>query len=800
MRTVSQDFIDASLSPGTYATGYIEIGSTVIGASDIVDITINEDIGEGGAFTIGTFNTTEVSITLLSEAVPNAVAGLPIKIYLGYSTAQGFEYVPMGVFYAEPRDISHKNLLTTIKAHDGSWAMTNAYTTSLDFTSTVYVSDVLSEIQTALSLTFGTYGGLNPQYVVVYEAPEGSYRDVIAQMAMLMGTNAKLNRTGALDFIKVNPSATPVQDYGAYDYSSQDYELTSNEPFAIGNLTVNYTHEVTSGGESAEVTDTFVYTTTGSHGITLDTQNVRTQLETNGLGQNVLGSGFSYYGYSITLPGQPQIDLGDVITVTEPLGDEYDFIVLSAAHNFNGAMKTTFSAVVNDSDPKVDGENISGSLTETVAEVKTTVSSIGRIAGHTNQYFWHTSTGTDTGAHITEVPQEDFIANPSQGGGNLLARSNGIAVRDGLTDLATFGSSSAQIGASSSGHVLIDINSVDIMSGSTQRATFGATSVIGTSSTGVTVSSDGLVVNKNNVPHFKVTSNTTNYNDVQYDVRTPSSVPQTSAIIETATIPYESGIPYYCSAYDESDLINIGDIPLVANRTNEPFAYDYSGDTINFYMYSNATLYTYKMVSFTVGISVAYATAGAQIGYYPDDLSDGSVLKVGIGATDAYGGNKTALKVKYNGETRIKGDVYVGCEDDGTGGTKLAKDVITTSSFTGNAIAFDTGTTWKDISSTTYPNNATVSIADAGIYLLIGNVAFSSNSSGRRGIRWYDITGSTAIIRSQQVFAPANGAIAYQQTICVVETNGTASYTLQAYQNSGSQLNVTPYVNIVRLK
>ena len=53
-----------------------------------------------------------------------------------------------------------------------------------------------------------------------------------------------------------------------------------------------------------------------------------------------------------------------------------------------------------------------------------------RIAGNTNQYFWHTQSGTDTGAHITEVPKVAFRADPTNGGGNLLARSNGIAVRD----------------------------------------------------------------------------------------------------------------------------------------------------------------------------------------------------------------------------------------------------------------------------------------------------------------------------------------------------------------------------------
>lgn len=58
-----------------------------------------------------------------------------------------------------------------------------------------------------------------------------------------------------------------------------------------------------------------------------------------------------------------------------------------------------------------------------------------KVAGNTNQYFWHTETGTDTGAHITEIPREEFEADPQNGGGNLLARSNGIALRLGLTEL-----------------------------------------------------------------------------------------------------------------------------------------------------------------------------------------------------------------------------------------------------------------------------------------------------------------------------------------------------------------------------
>ena len=63
-----------------------------------------------------------------------------------------------------------------------------------------------------------------------------------------------------------------------------------------------------------------------------------------------------------------------------------------------------------------------------------------QIADDTEQHFWFQETGADTGAHITEVTQEEWSdsSDPNyHSGGNFLARSNGAAVRDGLKELAT---------------------------------------------------------------------------------------------------------------------------------------------------------------------------------------------------------------------------------------------------------------------------------------------------------------------------------------------------------------------------
>ena len=89
-----------------------------------------------------------------------------------------------------------------------------------------------------------------------------------------------------------------------------------------------------------------------------------------------------------------------------------------------------------------------------------------RIADSTNQYFWMREEGTDTGAHITEVPQREWDDPESanyHSGGNLLARSNGIAVRDGLDELAVFGADGAQLGKNGESRLLLDYHSLKMI-------------------------------------------------------------------------------------------------------------------------------------------------------------------------------------------------------------------------------------------------------------------------------------------------------------------------------------------------
>lgn len=59
----------------------------------------------------------------------------------------------------------------------------------------------------------------------------------------------------------------------------------------------------------------------------------------------------------------------------------------------------------------------------------------------TEQYFWHDSNG----AHVTQVPKDDFILSPN--GSNALLTSTGLEIRDGAERvLASFGARGARVG------------------------------------------------------------------------------------------------------------------------------------------------------------------------------------------------------------------------------------------------------------------------------------------------------------------------------------------------------------------
>lgn len=104
------------------------------------------------------------------------------------------------------------------------------------------------------------------------------------------------------------------------------------------------------------------------------------------------------------------------------------------------------------------------------------------------------------------------------------------------------------------------------------------------------------------------------------------------------------------------------------------------------------------------------------------------------------------------------------------------------------------------VASGTVKNVASRSLA-AGTWLVIGSAEFATNATGRRAIQLATTTTGDAIqLTARDVQSPVSGAVTLCNFTTIIQPTATTTYYLNAYQNSGSALNVTPQLQCIRIK
>ena len=301
-----------------------------------------------------------------------------------------------------------------------------------------------------------------------------------------------------------------------------------------------------------------------------------------------------------------------VKTVYNVLSDRYDEIEL-------GKLQTSLAQALN---VKTEKE---------IEKVNKSVKRTSKIAGNTNQYFWHTETGTDTGAHITEIPRAAFLADPTNGGGNLLARSNGITVRHGLQEMATFGADGIRMQDEDENEIFsVGVRSGDI----THILRYGYPSSNGYG---------GLINLGRSIDTF--TSISVTYH--------PSADPTDINTLEFTTLPISI-------ALSDTDLYALY---VTQDGTNKL--------DINFYSKDDNGYGELVCDNITICFTTNQITSEMDLGIYPDTTMI-APLRIGNGTANYAKSN--AMAVDWAGNLMLQGnDVRVNCNADSSGGTSLVK-------------------------------------------------------------------------------------------------------------------------------
>lgn len=466
-------------------------------------LTIEQSVSASDVFELGSTHIGQISVTLINidDDVDFMDATVVVSMAKDSDTLQ-----QIGVYTVV--SAVYDSGLISITAYDNMNNLSEPYTTSLTFPSTY--GAMANEI-TGQSLTF------DGSTTAVSAKPEGedlTKREVLGYIAQACGYNVLCNPQGYFQFVRYNLSGFSTQGQyheisGLYSFHHSQYPVVITGTKVIVRTLVTSTDPDT-GEETSEDVATAYTAGTDAYQLVIE----ENPLITTANGQSVANALYSLYGNVEFYTGEVShisdlsIKASDIMKVTDRLNNTYPMLVSRTVISTGSAQNTSSYAEEPARKIVVQPSQMSR-VQSSVRQASIDAKNGKRIASNTNQYFWHTETGSDTGAHITEIPREDFLADPTNGGGNTLIRSNGVAIRDGLTELSTFGAFGAQLGKEDTAHILLtNAGMTGVSSDSTETFRISVGDYTGTAKIS---ESSGIIENANTnksiLPQFTYTPN-----------------------------------------------------------------------------------------------------------------------------------------------------------------------------------------------------------------------------------------------------------------------------------------------------
>ena len=408
-------------------------------SGDIISMTITKGSCGGSEFEVGAVMSSV--LTLSMSGLTTNVKGQDIKAEIGLEINGAYEYITLGYFTAT--EVKKNHYTTDITAYGHSVSKTGDKLPTL---ASQRLSDLRNYISSATGLSVNFDSAIDTSYEITVSLQGMTSYQALQAIASVVGGYVKDEADGSISIKVYTDTPTLSVDAGMMvklpDAEEVDFTITGIQ-CTVGEI---------------------VYTS-GTPNVEMSNEYMTADLFNNVCVPNLVG--YSYRSATINLSlGDPRLEGDDVLEVTDIDGSTYLVPCHSVTHKYTSGLESEIESMRATMEDL--GEATPAPISSQIKKRDEQIARVDRIASNTNQYFWFTSTGTDTGAHITEVPQDEFTdpTDPNyQSGGNLLARSNGIAVRDGMTELATFGTTGIVLGQSGQSRTEIDYHSLKLVKG-----------------------------------------------------------------------------------------------------------------------------------------------------------------------------------------------------------------------------------------------------------------------------------------------------------------------------------------------
>lgn len=364
MLTVSDDFNNAMKAENRRFETRIKVGDKVFTKNDINSWVFTGGSISGETFQIGSTFSNSIKIEFCSivegiKELDEVIVEVGIATYdadfnytnippaqvgsaqvgsakLIHYKPTVYEYVPLGTFYVTTCDPDRNEKKTTLEASDRFLFMGNEYVSELKYPAKI--RDVALEIanKSGMKINETNFSMISTTTI---GKPEGyTYRQAIGLIAQFEAGYARFNRNNELE---VKQLIDPKFSVSPYEYFQKG--LTKNElMYKVGGISCTVSVKSKSGDEQV------TYTSGSNTGpqIVLDNK-VMTQSQLDNIYQKV--KDLNFYPFTLNWRGNPALETGDWLTLTDRDGTLFKTPNLSYTLTFKGGLTATSSANTNSS-------------------------------------------------------------------------------------------------------------------------------------------------------------------------------------------------------------------------------------------------------------------------------------------------------------------------------------------------------------------------------------------------------------------------------------------------------------------
>ena len=353
MINVSSEYKRAIKEPSRLLKSLILINNKTYSDSEILSINYDENLFMESEFSIGSaiMSSIELELKNTQDIIDDFLEGNEFEIKIGIETSTDtFEFVSLGFFTIE--DIDKTIFSIKIYANDRMIKFEKDYITDLSFPATI--KDITLDIANKAGVELKTTTFVNCDYLVSIkpDLTDITLRKALMYIAELAGGYARISRDGYLEIFNIDVSVENNFNYASEDLYTD--EIINDELSNYNYNTVTGDNLITFSNKAFTISkiDKLIVEITGIKEELGDGENTYYIVD-NLFCQNPAAvikniydviSKISYVPYDIKLQGNPALQSGDSITISNN-GTLINTLITSRSLSYAGGLTEQYKAV-----------------------------------------------------------------------------------------------------------------------------------------------------------------------------------------------------------------------------------------------------------------------------------------------------------------------------------------------------------------------------------------------------------------------------------------------------------------------